>query len=135
MSIRPIKTRADHEAALAKIEQLWDSPPGSEDADTLEVLVVLADAYENENVDIPPPDPIDAILFRMDQRGMARKELQEVLGVTRGRLSEVLSGKRSLSKAMIRRLVDELDIAAEILIQPGVDLLDRDKLFDLMDGR
>ena len=124
MSIRPIKTRGDHEATLAKIEQLWDSPRGSEDADTLEVLVVLADAYENENVDIPPPDPIDAILFRMDQRGMARTELQEVLGVTRGRLSEVLSGKRSLSKAMIRRLVDQLDIPAEILIQPGSAVAD-----------
>lgn len=117
MRIRPIKTKADHEAALVKIEQLWDAAPGSEDADTLEVLGVLVDAYENEHVDIPPPDPIDAILFRMEQRDMARAELQEVLGVSRGRLSEVLAGKRSLSKAMIRRLVDQLDIPADILIQ------------------
>ena len=117
MSIRPIKTKADHEAALAKIEKLWDAAPGSKDADTLEVLAVLVDAYESEHVDIPLPDPIDAILFRMEQRGMARTDLQEVLGVTRGRLSEVLSGKRSLSKAMMCRLVDQLDIPAEILIQ------------------
>jgi len=119
MRIRPIKTKADHEAALVKIEQLWDAVAGSEDADTLEVLGVLVDAYENEHVDIPPPDPIDAILFRMKQRDMARAELQEVLGVSRGRLSEVLAGKRSLSKAMIRRLVDQLDIPADILIQPS----------------
>ena len=118
MSIRPIKTKADHAAALAKIERLWDATPGSEDADTLEVLAVLVDAYESEHVAIPPPDPIDAILFRMEQRSMARAELQELLGVSRGRLSELLSGKRSLSKAMIRRLVDRLDIPAEILIQP-----------------
>ena len=124
MSIRPIKTKADHEAALAKIEQLWDAAPGSADADTLEVLAVLVDAYENEHVDIPPPDPIDAILFRMEQRGIARTDLQEVLGVSRGRLSEVLSGKRSLSKAMIRRLVEQLDIPAEILIQSGSAIAD-----------
>ncbi len=92
---------------------------GSEDADTLEVLAVLVEAYENEHIAILPPDPIDAILFSMEQRGMARADLQEVLGVSRGRLSEVLSGKRSLSKAMIYRLVDQLDIPAEILIQPA----------------
>ncbi len=119
MSIRPIKTKADHQAALAKIEKLWDAAPGSEDADTLEVLAVLVDAYEDAHADIPPPDPIDAILFRVEQRGMARADLQAVLGVTRGRLSEVLGGKRGLSKAMICRLVDQLDIPAEILIQPA----------------
>ncbi len=119
MNIRPIKTEADHEAARARIEQLWNAAAGSKDADTLEVLAVLVDAYENDHADIPPPDPIDAILFRMEQRGMGRGELRDVLGVTRGRLSEVLSGKRSLSKVMICRLVDELDIPAEILIQPG----------------
>lgn len=119
MRIQPIKTAAHHREAMAKIERLWDAAPGSDDADTLEVLAVLVDAYENEHVDIPPPDPIDAILFRMEQRGMARAELQEILGVSRGRLSEILSRKRGLSKAMIRRLVDQLDIAAEILIQPA----------------
>jgi len=119
MRVRPIKTKADHQAALVQIEELWDAAPGSEEADTLEVLAVLVDAYENEAVEILPPDPVDAILFRMEQRGMARAELQEVLGVSRGRLSEVLSGKRDLSKAMIRRLVARLDIPAEILIHPA----------------
>jgi len=119
MRIRPIKTKADYEAALAQIERLWDAAPGSEDADALEVLAVLVDAYEAEHVDIPPPDPIDAILFRMEQRGMTRAELQQVLGVTRGRLSEVLTGKRELSKAMIRKLVDRLHIPAENLINPA----------------
>jgi HTH-type transcriptional regulator/antitoxin HigA len=119
MRVRPIKTKADYEAAMARIERLWDAAPGSEDADTLEVLAVLVDAYENEHAEILPPNPIDAILFRMEQQGMARADLQEVLGVSRGRLSEVLSGKRGLSKAMIQRLVDQLDIPAEILIQPA----------------
>lgn len=119
MRIRPIKNAADHRQAVAEIERLWDAAPGSDDADTLEVLAVLVDAYENEHVDIPQPEPVDAILFRMEQRGMARAELQEVLGVSRGRLSEILSGKRSLSKAMIRRLVDELEIPAALLIQPS----------------
>lgn len=118
MRVRPIKTKADHEAAMAQIEKLWDAAPGSEDADTLEVLAVLVEAYENEHVEILPPDPIDAILFSMEQQGMARADLQEVLGVSRGRLSEVLSGKRGLSKAMIHRLVDQFGIPAEILIQP-----------------
>ncbi len=119
MRVRPIKTKADCETARARIERLWDAASGSEDADTLEVLAVLVDAYENEHIEILPPDPIDAILFRMEQQGMARADLQEVLGVSRGRLSEVLNGKRSLSKAMIHRLVDQLDIPAEILIQPA----------------
>ena len=119
MRVQPIRTKADHQAAMAQIEKLWDAAPGSEDADMLEVLAVLVEAYENEHVEILPPDPIDAILFIMEQRGMARADLQEVLGVSRGRLSEVLSGKRGLSKAMIHRLVDQLDIPAEILIQPA----------------
>ena len=116
MRVRPIKTKADYEAARVQIEKLWDAAPGSAEADTLEVLAVLVDAYEREHVDMPFPDPIDAILFRMEQRSMARADLQEVLGVSRGRLSEVLSGKRELSKAMIRRLIDHLDIPAEILV-------------------
>lgn len=119
MRIRPIRTNADYEAVLRQIERLWDAAPGTEDADALEVLAVLADAYEREHLDIPPPDPIDAVLFRMEQRGMARAELQELLGVTRGRLSEVLSGKREFSKAMIRKLVDGLDLPAEALIGGG----------------
>ncbi len=119
MRVRPIRTQADHEAAVAQIEKLWGAAPDSEEAETLEVLAVLVDAYENEHVEILPPDPIDAILFSMEQRGMARADLQEVLGVSRGRRSEVLSGKRGRSKAMIQRLVDHLDIPAEILIQPA----------------
>ena len=119
MRIRPIRNEADYEAAMERIERLWDADPGSEDAETLEVIAVLVDAYEREQVEILPPDPIDAILFRMEQQGMARADLQEVLGVSRGRLSEVLSGKRSLSKAMIHRIVEQLDIPAEILIQPA----------------
>lgn len=119
MNVRPIRTEADYKAALTRMEELWEAAPGSEEAGTLEVLAVLVDDFERQHVDIPPPDPIDAILFRMEQRGMDRSELQQVLGVSRGRLSELLNGKRELSKAMIRKLVEQLDIPAEILIQPA----------------
>ena len=75
-------------------------------------------AYEEKHVDIPPADAIDAILFRMEQRGMTRTDLQELLGVGRGRVSEVLNGKRGLSITMIRKLADQLQIPAATLIQP-----------------
>lgn len=119
MRIRPIRTRSDHRAALARIEELWDAPAGSDEADELDVLATLVDVYENEHDPIPAPDPIGAILFRLEQSGMDRKDLQRILGVGRGRVSEILSGKRGLSIAMIRTLSEDLDIPAETLIRPG----------------
>ena len=116
MTIRPIRTPADYEAALARIEALWEATPGSDDADELDVLATLVDRYEQEHEPIPPPDPIEAILFRLEQTGQTRKELADILGVGRGRVSEILSRKRGLSLRMIRRLVHNLHIPAEILI-------------------
>lgn len=117
MEIKPIKTETDHERALAKVEELWTAEPGSEEVDRLDVLTTLIEAYEEKNHPIPPPDPVDAILFRMEQLGLSRRDLEPYIG-TRARVSEVLNRSRSLSLAMIRRLHAGLGIAADILIQP-----------------
>jgi HTH-type transcriptional regulator/antitoxin HigA len=91
--------------------------PGTEDHDRLELLMVLVEDYENRHYPIGPPDPIEAIKFRMEQQGLNRKELASLLG-TRGRVSEILNGKRGLSLSMIRALSTRLHIPAEVLIQP-----------------
>ena len=117
MEIQPIKTGEDHDAALTEVEKLWKAEPGSPEADRLDVLVTLIEAYEEKNHPIPPPDPIDAILFRMDQLSLSRKDLEPYLG-TRARVSEILSRTRSLSLGMIRRLHAGLGIPADVLIQP-----------------
>lgn len=116
MEIKPIKTETDHKRALAEVERLWAAEPGSVDADRLDVLATLIEAYEERNHPIPPPDPVDAILFRLDQLGLSRRDLEPYIG-TRARVSEVLSRTRSLSLAMIRRLHTGLGIPADVLIQ------------------
>ncbi len=118
MRIQPIKTQQQYEAAKIQIESLWEATPGSAEADELEVLATLVDDYESRHDPIPPPDPIDAILFRLEQTDQARDDLQRILGVGRGRVSEILNRKRGLSLTMIRKLVEALDIPAEVLIQP-----------------
>lgn len=116
MDIRPIKTEADHEAALAEVERLWTAAPASPEADRLDVLVTLIQAYEEARHPIHPPDPIEAILFRMEQQELTRKDLEPFIG-SRGRVSEVLNRTRSLTLPMIRRLHEGLGIPAEVLIQ------------------
>ena len=116
--LRPIRTEADHEAALAEVDTLWGAPTGTAEGDRLDVLATLIDAYEARHHPIDPPDPVEAIKFRMQQQGMTRKDLEEIIG-TRTRVSEVLNRKRGLSIAMIRRLHDKLGISAEVLIQPS----------------
>ena len=113
--IAPIRTEADHRRAVADIERLWNAEPGTPDGDRLDVLVVLADAYEQEHHAIDMPTPVDAIKFRMEQQGLNRKDLEPLIG-SRARVSEVLSGKRALSIDMIRRLHRELGIPAAVLI-------------------
>lgn len=115
--VRPIHNDADYAEALHNIEKLWDAKPSTAEGDRLEVLLTLVEVYEANHHAIPPPDPIDAIRFRMEQLGIGRRELQTVLG-TRGRVSEVLNRKRPLSIGMIRRLWQELQIPPEILIRP-----------------
>lgn len=115
--IRPIRTAADHEAALRELEALWGAAPGTPGADRLDVIVTLIEAYEAAAFPIDLPDPVDAILFRMEQQGLSRKDMEPLIG-SRGRVSEVLGRKRPLSLEMIRRLNRELGIPADVLIRP-----------------
>ena len=116
--VRPIRSDADYEAALAEVERLWGAPSGTSEADRLDVLATLIDAYEAEHHPIDPPDPVEAIKFRMEQQGLNRKELEPLIG-TRTRVAEVLGRKRALSIGMIRRLHEGLGISADVLIRPS----------------
>ena len=101
--LKPIRSEADYEAALAEVEHLWGAKSGTPDGDRLDVLATLIDAYEAEHYPMDPPDPIEAIKFRMEQQGLTRKDLEPIIG-TRTRVAEVLNRKRGLSIDMIRRL-------------------------------
>jgi HTH-type transcriptional regulator/antitoxin HigA len=116
--VRPIRSKRDHEAALREIERLWGAKTGTPEGDRLDVLATLVDAYEAEHYPIDPPDPIEAIKFRMEQQGLTRRDLEEIIG-TRTRIAEVLNRKRGLSIAMIRRLHERLGISADVLIRPS----------------
>lgn len=116
IEVKPIRSAADHRAAMADVKRLWGSKSGTADGDRLDVLATLIDAYEAQHEPIDRPDPIEAIRFRMEQQGLTRKDLEPLIG-TRTRVSEVLNRKRSLSISMIRRLHAELGIAAEVLIR------------------
>lgn len=117
MMIRPIKTEADYEAVLKEIERLFDAKPGTVEADRLEVITTLVEAYEEKHYAIPLPDPIEAILYHMESRGLSRHDLEPFIG-SRARVSEVLNRRRPLTMEMIRKLHDGLGISAEVLIQP-----------------
>jgi HTH-type transcriptional regulator/antitoxin HigA len=116
--VRPIRTKRDHEAALEEVERLWGAKAGTRDGDRLDVLATLIGACEGEHFPIDPPDPIEAIKFRMEQQGLTRRDLEEIIG-TRTRIAEVLNRKRGLSIAMIRRLHERLGISADVLIRPS----------------
>jgi len=116
--LKPIRSTADCEAALAEVERLWGARSGTPKGDRLDILATLIDAYEAVRFPFDRPDPIDAIKFRMEQLGLTRRDLEPLIGA-RARVAEVLNRKRSLSTEMIRRLNDRLGIPAEILIQPS----------------
>jgi HTH-type transcriptional regulator/antitoxin HigA len=116
MDINPIKTEADYEAALKEIERLFDAEPGTPDGDRMEILSILVETYEDEHYDIPAPDPVEAILYYMESRGLSRADLEPYIG-SRARVSEILNRKRPLTLAMIQRLNAGLDIPAQVLIQ------------------
>jgi HTH-type transcriptional regulator/antitoxin HigA len=117
--LRPIRSEADHVAALDEIERLWGAAAGTPEGDRLDVLATLVEAYEERHHPMDPPDPIEAILFRMEAQGLTRKDLEPFIG-SRARVSEVLNRQRSLSIEMIRCLHDGLGISAEVLIRPTV---------------
>jgi HTH-type transcriptional regulator/antitoxin HigA len=117
MRIRPIKTKADYRAALKEVERLWDADPGTPEGDGVDVLTTLIEVYEAEHFPIPAPDPIAAIEFMLDQKGMSRRDLEPAIG-SRGRVSEVLARKRPLTLPMVRALSSLLDIPTDVLAQP-----------------
>ena len=117
MEIHPIKTEADYRRALAEAERLWDADPGTPDGDYVDVLSTLIEAYEARHYPIPAPDPIAAIEFMIEQKGLTRRDLEPAIG-SRGRVSEVLNRKRPLTLPMVRSLNALLQIPTDVLVQP-----------------
>lgn len=116
--VKPIRSEADYEVALAEVARLWGAKSGTPRGDRLDVLATLIDSYESEHYPIDPPDPIEAIKFRMEQQNLTRKDLEGILG-TRTRVAEVLNRRRGLSINMIRRLHESLGISTDVLIRPS----------------
>jgi HTH-type transcriptional regulator/antitoxin HigA len=117
MDIRPIKTDADYQAALDEIQSLFDASPNTPEGDKLEVLATLVDAFEEQHFPIPAPDPIEAVKYFMESRGLTRKDLEPYIG-NRARVSEILNRKRPLTLRMIQRLHDTLGVPADMLLKP-----------------
>jgi HTH-type transcriptional regulator/antitoxin HigA len=117
MNIRPIRTPDDHRAALRELSGYFvrEPEPGSEEGDRFEILLTLVETYEAKHQPVPPPDPIEAIRFRMEQGGLTVKDLVPSIGQP-NRVYEVLNGKRGLTLEMIRNLHRNLGIPAESLI-------------------
>jgi HTH-type transcriptional regulator/antitoxin HigA len=120
MNIRPVNSEQAYDEAIERIETLWGAESGTPEGDELDVLLTLVRVYEKENHPVPPPTPIEAISFVMDQRGMKPADLVPYIG-SRSKVSEILRGKRTLSLSMIRSLHTHLSIPAEILIMDGMD--------------
>ncbi len=115
MDIKPIRTKKDLKKALNRIDKIIDAKQGTSEYDELEVLSTLVEAYEDKHYPIDPPDPVEAIKFRMEQIGLKQVDLAPIMG-GKNRVSEVLSHKRSLSLRMIRNLHTRLGISAESLL-------------------
>ena len=115
MQIHPIRTEADHDSAVARIAKLIGAKPDTAEGEELDILATLVDAYEAKHHAIDAPDPIAAIQFRMEQQGLTRKNLEPLIG-SRARVSEVMTRRRSMTLAMIRRVRKELGISADVLI-------------------
>src|SRR4051812_12983745 len=116
MDIKPIKTEEDYRATLSEIESLMSAAPGSPEGERLDVLATLIEAYERQHFPLDLPDPVEAIKFVMDQRGLTVKDLEPMIGCS-NRVYEVLSHKRPLTLKMIWKLHQELGIPAESLIK------------------
>ncbi|MDP3535123.1 MAG: helix-turn-helix domain-containing protein [Halomonas sp.] len=115
MNIKPIRSDDDLREAFQRLEAIFQAEEGTPEADEMEVLVTLIEAYEEKHYPIAPPDPIEAIKFRMEQQGLTKRDLEAYIGPS-GRVSEVLSGKRKLSLRMIKRLHDGLKIPYDSLM-------------------
>jgi HTH-type transcriptional regulator/antitoxin HigA len=119
MANRLIKNETDYNDVLSRIEQLMDANPDTDVMDELELLTVLVELYEEKHFPISPPDPIEAIKFRMDQLGLSQNDMIPYFG-SKSRVSEVLNGKRTLTLAMMRSLNNGLGISAEVLLKESV---------------
>lgn len=117
MNIRPIRTEADYRAALHEIEQLMDAQPGTEEEDRLDVLATLVAAYEDVHFPIAQPNPIAALEYYLESRGLTRKALEPYIGPAH-RVAEIMNRRWRLTLAMIRRLEHGTGIPASVLIQP-----------------
>ena len=115
MEIKPIKTEADYNASINRIEKLWGAEKDTTEGDELDLLCTLVESYEMHHYPIAPPDPIDAIQFRMEQMGMTKSDLAKYLGA-QSRVSEVINRKRNLTLKMVKSLYNEMKIPAEILL-------------------
>ena len=116
MEIKPIRSKADYRAALKAVENLMSARAGSPEGDRLDVMVTLIEAYERKHFPLDPPDPVEAIKFRMEQMALAPKDLVPMIGQL-NRVYEILNRKRPLTLQMIRRLHSKLGIPAESLIK------------------
>jgi len=121
MDIHPIHTEADYRATLKEVSALMESDPerGTPEGDRLDILTTLVQVWEARHCPIAPPDPVEAIKFRMEQSGLSVKDLEPLIGKS-NRVYEVLNRKRPLTLAMIRRLHRGLGIPAEVLIAETV---------------
>lgn len=117
MQIKPIKTEKDYNAALKEVEKLFGAVPGTLEGDQLEILSTLIEAYEDAHYDIPSPDPIEAINYFMESRGLTRTDIEQYIG-SRARVSEILNRRRPLTLPMIQRLHTGLGIPADVLVKP-----------------
>jgi len=117
MDIKPIRTNADYRRALKAIEGLMTAAPNSPEGEKLDVLVTLVEAYESKHYPLDLPDPVEAIKFEMEQKGLTVKDLEPMIGKS-NRVYEILNRKRSLTLKMIWKLNRELGIPAESLIKP-----------------
>ena len=115
MEIRPIKTEQDYNSALKRIEELWGAKKDTPKGDELDLLVTLVESYEMKHYPVAPPDPIEAIKFRMEQMGMTNDDMVKYLG-SQSRVSEILNRKRKLTLKMVKSLYKGLKIPAEILL-------------------
>ena len=117
MEIRTIHTKKDYKAALQEIERLWTAPNKSPEAERLNVLMLLVEHYEKTNFPIGEPDPIELLEHVMQSRGLTRKDFEPAIG-QRGRVTEIFNRVRPLSLEMIRRLVEQFDLPADVLVKP-----------------
>jgi HTH-type transcriptional regulator / antitoxin HigA len=117
MSIKPIKTEEDYDAACKRIDEIFQAVPGTPEEEELDILVTLVDAYEEKHFPVGKPHPIKAIKIQMEGLGISRKDLMEHLGKSSGRISDILNCRRALTLNDIRKLTKLLHVPMEVLSQ------------------